>query len=413
MIILRIIKQNLNCVWGIFLHRSLSRNFFDKLAKFYLYHLNCIFPKKNNLWLIGAWFGERYSDNPKYLFEYILTNVPKIKIVWVTKSKSVYWQLRSKHMPVVYSASLKAIWLLLRAKVYIFSSGIKDVTWFGASQYTIRLQVWHGSPLKKIVCDNPMEWEHLNSENYYRHIRLYPYDKECYSAVVAPSKYYQKIFRSAFRLQSKHFPILGSPRLDRLLSEIKPYNYSAPTLLYAPTFRGVKGTIQALNTMTMPQPEQLKLLDMLLERYQAHMSVQYHPVDNMTPSFDGLNRITQVGFLEDFYGFLQGVDILITDYSGLMFDFLLTKKPVICVISDIDVYITEDRQLYRHPSEIPGLHVCHTWDEASKLLAEILQHGPKPDKILTLEEWCDLYAFQDCFASKRIVKYLKRAVLTK
>ena len=147
----------------------------------------------------------------------------------------------------MYGRSLQAIWILLRAKVYVFSSGLQDVSRLGASGKTFCLQLRHGSPLKKFCCDDPVEWRHLNSSAYKQHLYLNPFDVERYDAVTAPSHYFQKIYQSAFRLQCQHFPILGYPRIDRLLSKVQAYHSKAPKLLYAPTFRGSEGIIRALS----------------------------------------------------------------------------------------------------------------------------------------------------------------------
>lgn len=388
----------------IFRRRSVKKKII-RLSLTCLYRLNYVFPKKNNLWLISAWFGERYSDNSQYLFEYVLQNQPGIKIFWITKNSEVYSYLRKQNKPVIYAYSVKAIWFLLRAKVYIFSSNLNDVTWFGAGKNTFCLQLWHGSPLKKIVCDNPIEWQRWQSEDYLRHITLYPYDREHCDAVITPSNYFQEIFRSAFRLQSQHFPIVGFPRVDRLLSGVKPYSTHAPKLLYAPTFRGTRSEVRAV-----VEYGQFFSLNQLFQRYHAHMEIQYHPVDDVTPKVQGFSHISELLPQDDFYTYLQEIDILITDYSGLIFDFLLTGKPVICVASDIDTYVTQDRPLYRHPSEVPGLHVCYTWDEVYELLEKIFQGVPGIKKELTKEQLSDLYAFEDCNASQRITDYIKKSI---
>ncbi|MES2203860.1 MAG: CDP-glycerol glycerophosphotransferase family protein [Pseudomonadota bacterium] len=374
--------------------------------RFFLYRLNAVFPKKNTLWLASSWYGERYSDNSRYLFEYVLKHELNIRIFWITRNLDLYQQLRYAKTPVVYAKSLRALWLILRAKVYVFSSSLQDVSSFGVSANTFSLQLWHGSPLKKICCDDPIEWKHLNSAAYKHHLSLHPFDAERYNAVIAPSSYFQNIFQSAFRLQSQHFPILGYPRIDRLLLGVRPYSSTAPMLLYAPTFRGSEGVMRALSDKAMPQQAQLETLDKLFYDYHAHMEIQYHPVDAKSRLVAGFNCIHSIEKYDDFYEYLQKIDILITDYSGLMFDFLLTKKPVICVISDIETYVSQDRELYRHPSEVPGLYVCKTWDEVHETLEKIFKEGPSPEKILTDEQLSEIYGFQDCLSSKRIVEYV-------
>ena len=46
-----------------------------------------IIPKSPNVWVFGAWAGKRYSDNPRYLFEYIARAQPQIRPIWLAKDK--------------------------------------------------------------------------------------------------------------------------------------------------------------------------------------------------------------------------------------------------------------------------------------------------------------------------------------
>ena len=47
-----------------------------------------------------------------------------------------------------------------------------------------------------------------------------------------------------------------------------------------------------------------------------------------------------------------GADVLILDYSSLMFDFALTKKPCFLYVPDLDEYIENDRGLYFYINEL-------------------------------------------------------------
>ena len=39
-----------------------------------IYAISCLIPKSKNLWIFGAWRGQLYADNSKYLFEYVAEN---------------------------------------------------------------------------------------------------------------------------------------------------------------------------------------------------------------------------------------------------------------------------------------------------------------------------------------------------
>ncbi len=46
-------------------------------------------PKKKNLWLFGAWAGNRYADNSAVFYEYLLRETDQ-EVVWCTKNKEPY-----------------------------------------------------------------------------------------------------------------------------------------------------------------------------------------------------------------------------------------------------------------------------------------------------------------------------------
>ena len=50
----------------------------------YLVYLIClVIPKRKNRWVFGAWFGNRVSDNPYALYQYVAKNRPDIEAYWI------------------------------------------------------------------------------------------------------------------------------------------------------------------------------------------------------------------------------------------------------------------------------------------------------------------------------------------
>jgi hypothetical protein len=41
------------------------------------------------VWIFGAWYGRKFSDNSKYLFFYVSTCHPEIKAIWLTHNRQV------------------------------------------------------------------------------------------------------------------------------------------------------------------------------------------------------------------------------------------------------------------------------------------------------------------------------------
>jgi CDP-glycerol glycerophosphotransferase len=55
-------------------------------------------------------------------------------------------------------------------------------------------------------------------------------------------------------------------------------------------------------------------------------------------------------------------DVLITDYSSVMFDFAVTGKPMIFLTPDIEMYVSDRGFYFDFVAEAPG-PICHTTAE--------------------------------------------------
>ena len=69
-------------------------------------------PRSKNIWVFGAWYGQQYSDNTSYLFEYVNKNKNDIKSIWLTKKKNIYNLLKDKGYNVFYVNSFLGISIL-------------------------------------------------------------------------------------------------------------------------------------------------------------------------------------------------------------------------------------------------------------------------------------------------------------
>ena len=62
-----------------------------------IFYLSGLIKRNDNIWIIGAWNGMRYSDNSKYLYEYIKDNT-QIRIIWLTKDIQLQKKIKkTKH----------------------------------------------------------------------------------------------------------------------------------------------------------------------------------------------------------------------------------------------------------------------------------------------------------------------------
>ena len=82
---------------------------------------------------------------------------------------------------------------------------------------------------------------------------------------------------------------------------------------------------------------------------------------------------------------LAAVDVLVTDYSSILFDFLPQKRPIVLYMHDIEEYRAE-RGLYLDPEEVPGLACYDRAELASAIGRALAGEGIAPQK--ALDRYC-------------------------
>ena len=294
----------------------------------------------DQLIVMGAYSGNSYLDNTKYLFEF-LNNNSNNRVVWMTKSKGLLKELREKGFEAVYAMSLGAIKLLRKAKFIFLTHGVYDVLPIDFSTKTTIIMTWHGTVIKDITEDFDATYAY---KKWVRYLKLKSYPDQYIDYVLTPSKgkYEHEILSKAFRVDSNKILDLGYPRNDILFdynTEFKKklrIKYGIPdnikkVILYAPTFRDA-------GSLRFPfKDKDLTDLNQILKENQSIFLVKGHAYEKKI-NFDELNYISLVRKPSDIQELIIISDLLISDYSSVTFDFLLTMRPVILFPYDLNIY---------------------------------------------------------------------------
>ena len=246
------------------------------------------------------------------------------------------------------------------------------------------VQLWHGCGIMK-----KWGWAAVNTGwNVSRKsLRRYPtYINQTLSTVSSASDAVRDGYRDAFNCDPAIIQPLGSPMTDVFFDEqfkrqavervhaLFPEIGDRKIILYAPTFRGKsipKAKFQAnLDFKALAQA----LSDQYVIVGKYHPQIKH---GGLPPS----DMIRCKGFLFDGTQLLSSAeavvaaDILVTDYSSILFEFLLMERPIISYIFDIDLYV-RDRGLFQPYDQLaPG---PYTFTQEELL-----------DKLLTVDEWFD------------------------
>ncbi|MGP6148697.1 CDP-glycerol glycerophosphotransferase family protein [Priestia flexa] len=354
-----------------------------------IYWIAELIPSSKNIWVFGAWYGKRYSDNSRYLFEHVIKNEPTIKAVWITKEEKIRKELIEKGLNVYKANSILGFWYCSRAKVSFFTSSLDDINRI-ASSHSIQVQLWHGTPLKKIGYDDDI-YTNKKDDQITKKIkeRLFPFLKNEWNFTISPSNYVSRFFYTAFKIDYENILVTGYPRGDIILAEnpkkikfiedLKKQYTSEKIIMYTPTFRSNSSDFTEVFNKT-----QLIELDTLLNLHNAIFIVKMHyinekEIEKIVSEFNTTRIIFMKASHEnDLNYLLPWVDMLITDFSSVFFDFLLLKdRPIIFYPFDYENYMQHERNFYVDYNKVTPGDKCYSWKE---LIYSIEKHLKGIDK---------------------------------
>lgn len=343
------------------------------------------------LWTFDAWSGTDYSDNPRALYEYVLANEPKIQAVWTTNSQKVYDRLKREGKPVVMRHSKEGRRIQKRAGFFFCTHGrLCDVS-EGELKYMHGIRffnLWHGAPLKQIGDDETQFKQKTTlKKRFFTAIRRVIVPWEFLSGdFLSSGPFFEPFIRSAFGRCSRIFGAY-EPRLDYLFSQNKEQlverldkQYNHPLkVMYMPTFRDSQfGNCNPFEMAGYDAERMRKLLESenIVLLYKGHF------LDSSVQEGQHNERIILVGNADydNLYALLKDVDVLITDYSSVYFDFLCTRKPMILFPFDYEEYTTQSRPFYFDYSLMQATKV-HTWSELEDCLKNQSYHQSTQEEV--------------------------------
>jgi CDP-glycerol glycerophosphotransferase (TagB/SpsB family) len=226
------------------------------------------------------------------------------------------------------------------------------------------VQTWHGTPLKRIAHDRP----HLDFLNWH-HARRLLVARDGWDLLLSQSEFCTGALRSAFRYDG---PVLeaGYPRNDVLLSDgaddirrrtREHFGIAGDqrVVLYAPTWRDNLRRGRVFHKVIYLEAERLtsRLRDTVVLVRGHYNSVGAAEETHHERRVIDVTRYPDIG---DLY---LAADALVTDYSSVFFDFVLTDKPMVFLAPDLVEYRDDNRGFYLDYHEtVPG-PICTTTDE--------------------------------------------------
>jgi CDP-glycerol glycerophosphotransferase len=307
--------------------------------------------------LFHSWWG-KLADSPKAIADELRRRDAPFRHVWVLEDPSA----APPGSVAVRPGSLGYLRYSGCAR-YIVSNNTLP-SYFRKNSGTTYLQTWHGTPLKRIGFDiaHPA---FADPEGYLTGLAR---EAASWDYLISPNRFSSEIFRGAFRYHGEIIET-GYPRNDLLLAPERDQvrarvrrelgiEDGACAVLYAPTWR--EGA---------PFSTELDL-DALTRRLGDGYVVllRTHSLDASSVSIAESPQLRNVSARDDVDELLLAADVLVTDYSSVMFDFAVTRKPIVFFTYDLAHYRDEVRGFYfDFAAEAPGPMVSTTEELAAEL----------------------------------------------
>ena len=352
-------------------------------------------PIQRNKILFTCFAGKGYECNCKYIAEELLKENRSVDMVWCVSKKGTYQFPEGIRQVECGSPEYEEE---INSAAVMVSNNDNAPAQKKNEMYFINM--WHGTgPFKKVnasiaVNKNNTEWMQ-RMKGVYNWTDLF----------VSNSADNSEMFRESF-LYDGEILECGSPRNDilfghndirRQVCDQLHIDSEKKILLYAPTFRDNVESSFAKYTLDME-----KVLHTLRERFGEEYILLYrfHPKLREYRDFENFYSFgINVTAYPDVMELVVAADVLITDYSSIMWDFSLQKRPVFLYHNDEKEYIN-DRDFYWPVSRWPYV-VAHTSEE----MCEKILSFDEQDYLSRLERFFEEDpSYDDGHASERVVE---------
>lgn len=315
--------------------------------------------------LLSASGGRKYGDSPKELFE-AMRKDPRFsgyRYVWAFENPDRFCV---DGCDKVQMDSLAYFLTALKAKVWITSVNIERGLRF-KKRGTLYINTWHGAGTKKIgnACSGRKD-----------------YDFSDVDMMLVQSDFEKEIFLRDFLCRPEAIRKVGFPRNDELfhmqqeqINELRRelgIPEGKKVLLYAPTWRDSKdgGISYDFDPPVDMKEWERQLSDEWVVLFRTHpfttkFHVEFNDFIRNVTSYENLNHL------------LAMTDILITDYSTIIYDCVIAGKPFICFGYDYDEYKDERGFYFDLKEEYPG-GVLKTQEEVFDRIQELSSSDDLP-----------------------------------
>lgn len=282
-----------------------------------------------------------FQDNTRYIYEEMINREynKKYKIFWLVHDLKKFKNIKIENVFFISNCGIKN---MIRAQYVIYKAKciIDSNLYIGKrNKNQIRIYTTHGMPIKF-------------SPDYCNQMGK----TDC---IISTSSHFNSMYEDFYHVKKNQIAITGYARNDALFKS-KEILYQqierSKTILWMPTYRNHKdwvsndSTTNIFFTYGVPcieSGEELRELNDVLIKEKILLIIKLHPAEDkskmLSMSLSNI-KILDINYFDDghktIYDYLGKVDALITDYSSIYYDFLLTKKQIALAVPDLEIFST-------------------------------------------------------------------------
>ncbi len=306
-----------------------------------------IFKIDNKKIVIDNFNGKGFGCNPKYIALELIKEKIDCKIIWLVTDLNTEM---SKEIKKVKYGSLKSYYELATAKIWI--DNVRNYKGVKKKESQFYIQTWHAPlGLKKVEG----EVEDKLDKNYLKETKN---DAKITNLMLTNNNYMEKLYREKFCYKGEIYS-KGLPRQDIILNQnidlkekiYKSYHIDMykKIILYAPTFRkDFNERVFIFDYKKCCEVCKNKFSDDFILCIRLHPNIAEHFNDK-----NNLEDVVNVSLYPDMQELLAISDIVITDFSSVMFDFSMANKKVFLYANDLKEYIENDRSFSFELDKLP------------------------------------------------------------
>jgi CDP-glycerol glycerophosphotransferase len=327
------------------LARAMGGSVWGVVGRLY-YHLLRLLPVDRRLAVYAAYWYRGFSCNPAAIFTKARELAPGVRGTWIVESE--YVDGMPAGVPYVRAGTLRYYRTLARARWLVNNVNFPDFV--VKRPGSVHLQTHHGTPVKVMGVEQvayPVGAQGLHTGRLMRRSDRWDYS-------ISANAHSTEVWARSYpcRYQTLEY---GYPRNDRLARadagavaaarDLLGIDQGATVVLYAPTYREYVTDFRPLVDIE-------ELADAIAPGGLLLVRAHYFYASSVDVSHPSVRDVSAYPCIEDVF---LATDVLVTDYSSVMFDYVVLDRPVVVYAPDWDAYARTRGVTFDVLAEPPGV----------------------------------------------------------